>query len=86
MLVKSYADRTVILPSLPSKWTKGSVKGLKLKGNGVINLSWEEGLLVSADITFSDDRTIDLIYVSHKITETFKKDVSKTITSAMFGF
>lgn len=86
MLVKSYADRTVILPSLPSKWTKGSVKGLKLKGNGVINLSWEEGFLVSADITFSDDRTIDLIYGSHKITETFKKDVLKTITSSMFGF
>ena len=42
LLVQSHADEIVILPALPGHWTKGSVKGLGVRGNVCVDITWDE--------------------------------------------
>ncbi len=45
MLLQSSDKRIVLLPALPCAWEKGSIRGLRVKGNASVNLSWEKGRL-----------------------------------------
>jgi hypothetical protein len=51
MLVQSTSKRVVLLPALPTAWSAGCVRGLRIKGNAVIDLVWEEGELANCTIT-----------------------------------
>ena len=33
-----------ILPAIPSEWKKGSIKGLKARGNIIVDISWCENV------------------------------------------
>jgi len=39
-----------LLPSLPSAWKNGSLAGIRIKGNLVLNVEWKDGNLKSADL------------------------------------
>ena len=43
MLVQSNEGFINILPALPSEWSEGSIKGLKVRGGATIDLEWSEG-------------------------------------------
>lgn len=43
MLVQSDGENVYLLPAIPKKWSEGSVKGLRVKGNASIDFSWENG-------------------------------------------
>ncbi|MBQ7920398.1 MAG: glycoside hydrolase family 95 protein [Lachnospiraceae bacterium] len=51
MLVQSSDKRIVLLPALPSVWEKGSIRGLRVKGNAGVALSWEHGKVKECVIT-----------------------------------
>jgi len=49
---------TELLPALPNDWNKGSVKGIKARGNLTFDISWENSILKSAAVTAESDCTL----------------------------
>ncbi|MBR2264821.1 MAG: glycoside hydrolase family 95 protein [Firmicutes bacterium] len=43
MLVQNYGGRVVLLPALPDALPEGCLKGLRLRGNASLDLSWKDG-------------------------------------------
>lgn len=62
MLVQSHAGCIDLLPSLPDAWPKGSIKGLRARGNYGVDLSWEDGKLLEALITSDEGGTCRVRY------------------------
>lgn len=48
MLIQSQTGRIEFLPALPSAWTCGSFKGLKVRGGGEVSAQWSDGALKEA--------------------------------------
>ena len=62
MLVQSQTKTLEILPAIPSSWKSGTVKGLKARGNILINeLSWDNGKLSSLKLSSPKAQTIQIL-------------------------
>ncbi|MBK1826752.1 glycosyl hydrolase family 95 catalytic domain-containing protein [Haloferula rosea] len=58
MLLQSHAGVISLLPALPEAYPAGSAKGLRARGDVVVNLDWEAGTLKSASLTSSVSQTV----------------------------
>ncbi|MCL2864217.1 MAG: glycoside hydrolase family 95 protein [Lachnospiraceae bacterium] len=50
MLVQESETSIHLLPALPKAWNTGEVKGLGLKGQGILNMKWQDGKILHYEI------------------------------------
>lgn len=50
MLMQSHMDYIELLPALPAEWGSGSIKGLKARGNYLVDIKWDNGKLTEYQI------------------------------------
>ncbi len=50
MLIQGTADEPIFLPALPSSWTSGAIRGLRLRGGASVDMKWENGKVTDAVI------------------------------------
>lgn len=62
LLLQSHENDIHLLPALPSAWQQGEVKGLKARGNVVVDMAWESGRLATASLTSAADCTVAVRY------------------------
>lgn len=67
MLLQSQNKEIHLLPALPKVWNKGSVNGLKARGNYIIDIEWDEGKLLAVKIKSNADDTCRIRYNNKKI-------------------
>lgn len=65
MLVQSHFGKPgqrvlELLPALPEAWGAGSVRGMKARGNFILDFSWAEGNLTTLTVTSCSDNTLQL--------------------------
>lgn len=62
MLMQCHTGEIDLLPSLPDAWAKGSIKGLRARGNYGVDISWENGRLIEARIAANRQDTCRVRY------------------------
>ncbi len=82
MLIQSHLGSpdnrvTELLPALPDEWQKGSISGVKARGDITFDLKWEKGVLAEAAATAQKDCVL-LINLNEK-TKNLKADKNYSI-------
>tara|TARA_R110002049_G_scaffold65398_4_gene171673 strand:+ start:3818 stop:6220 length:2403 start_codon:yes stop_codon:yes gene_type:complete len=62
MLLQSHAGAIELLPALPKAWPTGSVNGLKARGDISVDIKWENGQLLYANIVAPVGQEITVSY------------------------
>jgi alpha-L-fucosidase 2 len=70
MLLQSHEDEIYLLPALPKDWVKGSVNGLRARGDFEVSLKWADGQLTFASIHSIRGGLCNLRYGSQSTTLT----------------
>ena len=69
-----------LLPALPSNWIQGSMKGLKARGNIIVDLSWKNNRLQQIRLLARHNTQKQLLYQDQQITVNLKAGVPFTHT------
>jgi alpha-L-fucosidase 2 len=56
MLVQSTDNEISVLPALPGQWPSGSLKGVRVRGGGKVDIAWKEGRLT--ELRLQSDRAM----------------------------
>ncbi len=67
MLVQSHIDGIDLLPALPDELKTGKITGLKARGGYKINMEWQKGELIRAEIFAKKESPIPVIRLKNKI-------------------
>lgn len=68
MLIQSHNNKIQILPALPSKWSAGSVAGIRARGGFTIDsMAWNGGKMQFVAITSECGGTLNVTYGSNQV-------------------
>ncbi|MDR1221685.1 MAG: glycoside hydrolase family 95 protein [Tannerella sp.] len=80
MLVQSHEGNIRLLPALPARWPAGTVSGLKARGGYELDITWENGKLLSAVIHATRDGDVEVKYGDTKRLLSLKAGEKATIS------
>jgi alpha-L-fucosidase 2 len=66
MLLQSHSGVIRLLPSLPSAWSTGSIRGLRGRGGITVSISWRDNSLSSAVIKADRETDVTIRYRDNK--------------------
>ncbi|WP_117883628.1 glycoside hydrolase family 95 protein [Aureibaculum luteum] len=66
-LLQSHEGFLMILPSLPNNWKIGNVEGLKARGNIIVDIVWEDGLLKQLNLVPLTDKLVKIKYSNKEV-------------------
>jgi len=69
MLLQSHDGYIHLLPALPRAWHDGEVKGLKARGNYVVDIRWKDGVVVDYRISGAKGKTVSVLVNGKKVTK-----------------
>ncbi|MNL38093.1 hypothetical protein D3C87_1602790 [compost metagenome] len=79
MLLQSNEGALNLLPALPDDWSTGNIKGIKGRGNFTVNMEWNNGKLLAAEIYSGSGGNCRLMTsVPVKVTGTIAKPISNS--------
>jgi alpha-L-fucosidase 2 len=84
MLAQSTTKRTLLLPALPTRWQRGQINGLRIRGNASLDLTWHDGELTSCTIHAESALHTKLYYRDRFYEVTITTGEEKIITLADF--
>jgi alpha-L-fucosidase 2 len=67
MLVQSHTGEIHLLPALPDELNTGKISGLKARGGYKINMEWDKGELIRAEIVAEKESPLPVVRVKDKI-------------------
>ncbi|MDR3251868.1 MAG: glycoside hydrolase family 95 protein [Tannerella sp.] len=74
-LIQSHAGEISLLPALPTGWNaSGEVKGLRARGGYEVDMKWDKGLLVQAEISNPSGGVLNVRYNGKTVKVTVPKD------------
>lgn len=79
MLLQSHEGDIHLLPALPSTWTTGEVKGLCGRGGIEVDMKWENGQLVSAELRSKFNQKVRVRYQDRVKNLSIKAGESKNV-------
>jgi alpha-L-fucosidase 2 len=87
MLLQSHDSAIELLPALPDAWPKGEIKGLRARGGFEIDIAWDKGQLVSANIRKvthnATGKAVKIKYADQEITIKDEMGFSVQLNSAL---
>ncbi|WP_049722980.1 glycoside hydrolase family 95 protein [Gilvimarinus polysaccharolyticus] len=78
MLLQSHTGSIALLPALPSVWSKGSVTGLRARGDVTVDIAWQDGKLIRASLLAGRSGELVLRDYGYKIAEA---DTGREVTT-----
>jgi alpha-L-fucosidase 2 len=86
MVLQSQFGELDLLPSLPSAWESGSLKGIRARGGFTVDIYWKDGKLVKATVNADKTGKCKLRYNGKTKEVTIKKGKTAEITESEFSF
>ncbi|ULC58049.1 glycoside hydrolase family 95 protein [Flaviramulus sp. BrNp1-15] len=82
-LLQSHEGFLRILPALPNNWKNGNIKGLKARGNILVDISWKDGRLDQLVLKSPVKKTIKLVYGNIEKTIVLEANKSTTLNNIL---
>jgi alpha-L-fucosidase 2 len=83
LLIQSHDDYIEVLPALPAALSSGSVKGIRVRGGFIADLSWEQGKLKELTLTSVAGNEIRLKYGQQQKNFSTKKGKTYKLNSLL---
>lgn len=80
MLIQSHEGNINLLPALPAQWATGAVNGLKARGGYEIDMKWENGKLVLAEIRADHAGDVKVKYKNKEKVVSLKANDKATVS------
>jgi alpha-L-fucosidase 2 len=83
MLVQSTPNEITLLPALPSRWDEGSLKGVRVRGGGKVDIVWDKGRLKEFRLQANHDAKYRVNYDGKTVSINVKSDKPVVLNASL---